>query len=174
MMKLAFLVSIVALILLLALPGEVLMSRPYSISPDNGLATTKKRAHHKTRFSYFGISLELPILSSPIRPYQALLDVKMADRMAFLLFGDQSLNVHETLADFYHREDSGALSNSFLEHTATVLRDEVDGLSNVERLRIPTFSTIQDLNSSYNAQSRKNSALDSALLCITQLLLYIE
>ena len=98
----------------------------------------------------------------------------MGDRMAFLLFGDQSLNVHDCIADFFHRGNSGALSNSFLERTAEALRDEVDHLSNVERLRIPTFATIQDLNDRYNAQSRKNSALDSALVCISQLLLYIE
>lgn len=98
----------------------------------------------------------------------------MTDHMAFLLFGDQSLNIHESLAEFYQRENLGALSSSFLDRTAAALRDEVDRLSNVERLRIPTFATIQDLNQSYNFQSRKNSALDSALSCITQLLLYIE
>lgn len=98
----------------------------------------------------------------------------MTDRMAFLLFGDQSLNVHESITQFYQRENIGALSSNFLDRTAAALRDEVDGLSNVERLRIPTFSAIQDLNQSYNAQSQKTSALDSALLCITQLLLYIE
>jgi hypothetical protein len=113
-------------------------------------------------------------LWSPSNPYQACLVVEMAERMAFLLFGDQSLNIHECLADFYRRENAGALCNSFLERAATVLRDEVDRLSNVERLRIPTFSTIQDLNDRYNSQGQKNSALDSALVCITQLLLYIE
>lgn len=98
----------------------------------------------------------------------------MADRMAFLLFGDQSLSVYDSLADFYRRKHSGTLCNSFLARTATLLQEEVDRLSNVERLRIPTFSTIQELNDRYNSQSRKNSALDSALVCITQLLLYIE
>ena len=98
----------------------------------------------------------------------------MAQRMAFLLFGDQSLDVYETLADFYRRENAGALCNSFLARTATVLRDEVDRLPNLERLRMPTFSTIQELNDRYNLGSQKTSTLDSTLMCITQLLLYIE
>lgn len=98
----------------------------------------------------------------------------MADRMAFLLFGDQSIDTHEYLADFFRRENSGVLSNSFLDRVATALREEVDRLSNVDRLRLPTFGTIQDLNDRYNTQSIKNSGLDSALVCITQILLYIE
>jgi hypothetical protein len=98
----------------------------------------------------------------------------MADRMAFLLFGDQSIDAHDSLADFFRRENSGALANSFLEHTGTALRDEVDRLSNVDRLRIPTFATIQELNDQYHSHNRKSSALDSALVCINQLLLYIE
>lgn len=98
----------------------------------------------------------------------------MADRMAFLLFGDQSVDVHDSLAEFFRRENFGVLAHSFLDRTATALRDEVDRLSNVDRLRIPTFSTIQDLNDRYKKFHRKSSALDSVLVCVTQLLLYIE
>jgi hypothetical protein len=98
----------------------------------------------------------------------------MAGPMAFLLFGDQSLDIHDSLSDFYRRPSNGVLSKSFLERACTALQEEVDRLPNIDRLRIPTFSSIQDLNEKYHAASQKNSAMDGALLCITQLALYIE
>jgi len=98
----------------------------------------------------------------------------MADQLAFLLFGDQFVDVHECLADFFRRENDRVLSDSFLKQTSSALEEEVDRLSNIERQRIPTFNTIQELNEKYDRQSQKTSALDSALVCITQLLLYIE
>jgi hypothetical protein len=98
----------------------------------------------------------------------------MADQMSFLVFGDQSLNIHECLVDFLSRGDHGILSKSFLERTNSALQEEVDRLSNIDRRRIPTFNSIQQLNERYHVQAQKNAALDSALLCIAQLALYIE
>jgi iron transport multicopper oxidase len=98
----------------------------------------------------------------------------MADHMTFLLFGDQSLNAYECLAGFFRRTNLGILSKSFLEQTSSALQSEIDSLSSVDRQRIPSFSTIQELNERYHASNTKNSAVDSALLCITQLTHYIE
>jgi hypothetical protein len=98
----------------------------------------------------------------------------MADQMAFLLFGDQSLTIHDCLADFLIGANYGVLCNSFLEKTACALQKELECLSSIDRRRIPAFATIQDLNERYHAGTRKNAALDSALLCVTQLALYIE
>jgi hypothetical protein len=98
----------------------------------------------------------------------------MADRMAFLLFEDQSLNAYECLSGFFRRADLGILSKSFLEQASSSLQREIDRLSSVDRQRIPTFSTIQELNEKYHQSNQRNSALDSSLLCITQLTHYIE
>jgi Starter unit:ACP transacylase in aflatoxin biosynthesis len=98
----------------------------------------------------------------------------MAEDMAFLLFGDQSLNAYECLAAFFRRTNLGILSKCFLEQTSTALQNEIDRLSSVDRQRIPTFSSIQELNERYHVSTTKNSAVDSALLSITQLTHYIE
>jgi hypothetical protein len=99
---------------------------------------------------------------------------KMSDKMAFLLFEDQSLDTHEFLAEFCHRGNLSVLSRAFLEQVGSALRDEVDQLSSLERQRVPKFSSIQELNKRYHMGNIKNSAMDSALLCITQLVHYIE
>ncbi|OWP00295.1 BcPKS12, polyketide synthase [Marssonina coronariae] len=98
----------------------------------------------------------------------------MAEKMAFLLFGDQSLGVYEFLADFYQHGNPSVLALSFLDQVAAALREEVDRMSTVERHRVPYFSSIKDLNENYQAKKIKNSAVDSALLCITQLAHYID
>jgi hypothetical protein len=99
---------------------------------------------------------------------------KMADQMAFLLFGDQSLDTHGFLADFFRRGAPSVLSKEFLRRAGDALREEVDQLPRVERQKIPLFRTLQQLNERYHAQSIKYPGIDSALLCITQLAHYIE
>lgn len=94
--------------------------------------------------------------------------------MVFLLFGDQSLNAYECLTDFFRRTNLGILSKSFLDQTSYALQNEIDRLSSIDRQLIPTFASIQELNERYHASTTKNSAVDSALLCITQLAIYIE
>lgn len=98
----------------------------------------------------------------------------MSDKMSFLLFGDQSTETHAFLADFCRLGDPSLLARSFLEQVATALREEVDQCSALDRARIPTFSSIKELNERYHGSPTKNSAVDSALLSITQLVHYIE
>ena len=98
----------------------------------------------------------------------------MADQMAFLLFGDQSLIAHDCLADFFAGGNHGILCKSFLERAVSALQQELDHCSKIERQRIPPFSSIPELNERYHAGTQRNAALDSALLCITQLALYFE
>lgn len=94
--------------------------------------------------------------------------------MAFLLFGDQSLDTHGFLADFYRRGNPSVLSKEFLRLAGDALRDEIERLPRGERRRIPVFRTLQQLNERYHAQSVKFPGIDSALLCITQLAHYID
>ena len=98
----------------------------------------------------------------------------MADKLAFLLFGDQSLDTHAFLADFFRQEKQGLLAKAFLEQAAHALRREVESLRSVERSQLPIFRTLQQLNERYYAQSLKHPGLDGALLCISQLAHYIE
>lgn len=98
----------------------------------------------------------------------------MAEKMAFLLFGDQTLDIHGFLADFFKSGNPSILTQSFLDRVGSALRAEVDQLSVLERRRVPHFSSIKELNDRYHARDVKNAAVDSALLCITQLAHYIE
>ncbi len=98
----------------------------------------------------------------------------MADRLAFLLFGDQSLDTYAFLAGFYRSGDQGILAKAFLNQAGEALYKEIESLGRVERAKLPLFKTLQQLNERYNAQALKHAALDGALLCITQLAHYIE
>jgi iron transport multicopper oxidase len=99
----------------------------------------------------------------------------MSDKMAFLLFGDQSLDVYAFLADFCGGSKiPSVLARSFLEQVGAALRREVDQLSSIERQRVPRFASVKELNENYHSHEVKNSAVDSALLCIAQLAHYIE
>lgn len=94
--------------------------------------------------------------------------------MAFLLFGDQSPDTYTFLNDFCRRGSPSVLAISFLEKVGTALRREVIELSSLDRRRIPSFSSVQQLNDEYNKLPLKHCGVDSALLCITQLVNYIE
>ena len=98
----------------------------------------------------------------------------MADKLAYLLFGDQSLDTHAFLADLFRQEQKGILAKAFLEQASHALRREIEQLNKLERARLPVFQTLQQLNERYHHQSRKHPGLDGALLCVTQLAHYIE
>ena len=99
----------------------------------------------------------------------------MSDKMAFLLFGDQSLDTYAFLADFCGGSNiPSVLARSCMEQVGTSLRREVDQLSSIERQRVPRFASVKELNENYHSHEGKNAAVDSALLCITQLAHYIE
>ncbi|EEY14472.1 conidial yellow pigment biosynthesis polyketide synthase [Verticillium alfalfae VaMs.102] len=98
----------------------------------------------------------------------------MVGTMSFLLFGDQSLNTHAFLAEFYRLGAPGILAKTFLEQAGQALREEIDGLGKLDRAQLPIFRTLQQLNERYHAQSRKHSGVDSALLCVAQLAHYID
>jgi hypothetical protein len=98
----------------------------------------------------------------------------MADQLGFLLFGDQSLDTYGFLAGFFRQGAPSILSKAFLDQTAHALRREVEALPKLERAKLPTFRTLQQLNEKYRAQGAKHSGIDAALLSICQLAHYIE
>lgn len=98
----------------------------------------------------------------------------MTDKLAFLLFGDQSSDTHGFLAEFFRQPERGILANAFLEQVGRALRKEIEALSRVERSKLPKFLSLQHLNERYHAQGLKHPGIDGALLCISQLAHYIE
>ncbi|KAK4230211.1 PaPKS1 melanin biosynthesis polyketide synthase encoded by the PaPKS1 protein [Podospora fimiseda] len=98
----------------------------------------------------------------------------MADNLAFLLFGDQSLDTHGFLAEFFRQEKQGILAKAFLEQAGQALRKEIEQLNRVERSRLPLFLNLRQLNERYYAQKLKHPGVDGALLCISQLAHYID
>ncbi|ROV93783.1 hypothetical protein VSDG_07022 [Cytospora chrysosperma] len=98
----------------------------------------------------------------------------MADRLAFLLFGDQSSDTHGFLAEFFRQPERGILANAFLEQAGRALRKEIEALPRVERSKLPKFLSLQHLSERYHAQGLKHPGIDGALLCISQLAHYIE
>jgi hypothetical protein len=98
----------------------------------------------------------------------------MSDKMAFILFGDQSSDTQGFFADFCRRGNPSILAQAFLDQACTSLKHEIDRLPALKRQRFPIFSNIQELNQRYHQQDVKNSAIDSALLVTIQLAHYIE
>ena len=98
----------------------------------------------------------------------------MADGLAFLLFGDQSLETHEFLAGFYRQANHGLLAKAFLDQAGHALRKEMESLGSLERAKLPIFRTLQQLNEKYHNCPIKHPGIDGALLAICQLAHYIE
>lgn len=98
----------------------------------------------------------------------------MAEQMSYLLFGDQSLDTHGFLADFFKQGKPSILAKTFLKEVGDALRLEIERLPRCERILLPVFQTLQQLNERYHNQETKYPGVDSALLCITQLAHYIE
>jgi hypothetical protein len=98
----------------------------------------------------------------------------MAEKVSFLLFGEQSLDTQAFLADFCRNGNPSVLSYAFLDRVASALQKEIESLPSLDRQHIPPFATIQELNQRYHARDIRNSAIDSALLVTTQLAHYIE
>ncbi|KAF3760531.1 hypothetical protein M406DRAFT_334164 [Cryphonectria parasitica EP155] len=98
----------------------------------------------------------------------------MADQIAYLLFGDQSTDTHGFLANLFRQTDRGILANAFLEQAGHELRKEIETLPTIERSKLPSFLSLQNLNERYHAQSLKHPGVDAALICVSQLAHYID
>ncbi|CAG8979843.1 hypothetical protein HYALB_00002615 [Hymenoscyphus albidus] len=94
--------------------------------------------------------------------------------MAFILFGDHSVDTYSFLANFCHHSSPSLLSKTFLDQVSDALSREIQSLSNLERNKIPHFVSIEDLNQRYHDRGIKHAGVEGALLCITQLAHYLE
>ena len=94
--------------------------------------------------------------------------------LAFYLLGDQSLDTHAFLANYFRNPNKGLLAKAFLDQVAYAIRREIEQLPKTERSKLPEFLNLQQLNERYHAQRIKHPGIDGALLCISQLVHYIE
>ncbi|RDL30666.1 Thiolase-like protein [Venustampulla echinocandica] len=95
-------------------------------------------------------------------------------KMAFLLFGDQSLDTFGFLYNLCHYGTPSLLSRAFLQQVSIALCHELDCLPSIERKKLPIFTNIEELNERYHDRGTKHSGIESALLCITQLAYYLD
>ena len=93
--------------------------------------------------------------------------------MRFLLFGDQSsfdrAHIHKQVVE--SRENP--FLSLFYRKSSDALRHEIAQLSPLERIVVPTFTTIAELNDRTTSKDA-HEGVQNALQCISQLAHYIE
>ncbi|KAK4235039.1 conidial yellow pigment biosynthesis polyketide synthase [Achaetomium macrosporum] len=104
----------------------------------------------------------------------AIQDDSWADRPAYLLLGDQSLDTHGFLAQFFRQEKHGELAKAFLRQAGHALLWEIERLPKLERRELPVFRTLQQLNERYHSAEFKHAGVDAALLTISQLAHFLD
>lgn len=97
----------------------------------------------------------------------------MSDQIDILFFGDQTVDTHAFLKSVLTRGKSNALVTSFIVQASAALREEVAQLPSLDRQSIPNFSTVQELSDRHHEGQLVNTAIESALLCISQLAHYL-
>ena len=93
--------------------------------------------------------------------------------MPVVLFGDQIADLNDSLRRVHQSKDGTVLVQSFLESSASALREEVGALPRVLRDRIPAFTSIFDLVERHVRSGVPNPALENALLCVCHLANFI-
>ncbi|KAK3402855.1 polyketide synthase [Sordaria brevicollis] len=95
-------------------------------------------------------------------------------QLAFYLFGDQSLDTHAFLATYFLNPNKGVLAKAYLDQISHAIRREIEQLPRTERSKLPEFLNLRHLNERYHAQAIKHPGIDGALLCISELVHYID
>lgn len=88
------------------------------------------------------------------------------------LFGDQTNPFESDLTQIFHTKDCSLLS-SFIEQVYHLLRLEISKLGTLQQKWFPRFTSIIDLLAR-RSDIGSNPALDSAILCLTQLASFIR
>lgn len=98
----------------------------------------------------------------------------MRDEKRILLFGGQATNLHEKLLRQLRAGRENLLLSHFLEKTSTALKHEITYLSPSDQAQIPGFVTIEELIDRSQSSANTHQGIANALLCILQLVEYIE
>jgi len=99
---------------------------------------------------------------------------KLSVELRILLFGDQTADTQIFIRNQLVAGRTNSLLCIFLDRVAIALRQEVSELSPLERRRMPSFSTVDDLVDRAYSKEGIHPGIDSALLCISQITQYFE
>lgn len=91
--------------------------------------------------------------------------------MEVYIFGDQTADCRAFLDKVFRRKGDFLLA-SFLEQACTAIREEVSSYRALTS-RFPSFGTIQELSHRYYQSGTPNAAIESTLVCLSQLAHYI-
>lgn len=99
---------------------------------------------------------------------------QLSGELRVLLFGDQALDTRSFLHNQLIVGRTNPLLCLFLDRTTLALRQAVSELSPLEQGSVPPFSSIDDLVTRSSEYPKGFPAVDSALLCISQIAQYFE
>ncbi|ERF69996.1 hypothetical protein EPUS_03548 [Endocarpon pusillum Z07020] len=91
--------------------------------------------------------------------------------MEVYIFGDQTADCRSFLAKAVGRKEN-VLLNVFLEKAAFAIRDEISRRAYIQS-DIPNFSTVQELAERYYKSESPDTAIESSLVCLAQLIHFI-
>ena len=91
--------------------------------------------------------------------------------MEVYVFGDQSADCRSFLAKAVGRKED-VLLNVFLEKAAFAIQDEISKRAYIQS-DIPNFSTVQELAERYYKSESPDTAIESSLVCLAQLIHFI-
>jgi Starter unit:ACP transacylase in aflatoxin biosynthesis len=91
--------------------------------------------------------------------------------MEVYVFGDQTADCRAFLQKAVARKED-VLLNLFIEKAVTAIRDEISKRAYVQS-NIPNFGTIQELAERYYKSESRDTAIESTLVCLSQLMHYI-
>ena len=98
----------------------------------------------------------------------------MAGTVNILLFGDQTNDPREHLRGQLLVGRANVLLNHFIQRVGTALKHEIAQLPYSEQDSIPSFSTIDELTDRSSTTELIHPGVASALLCVSQLVKYLE
>lgn len=94
--------------------------------------------------------------------------------MDIYVFGDQRVDCRTFLQDVLLCRES-VLLTSFLDHVSVVLREEVSSMTHLRwGLDFPEFGHVRELVERYYKKGRSNPAIESAIVCLSQLAHFIR
>ncbi len=91
--------------------------------------------------------------------------------MEVYVFGDQTADCRSFLAKAVGRKED-VLLNVFLEKAAFAIQDEISKRAYTQN-KIPDFSTVQELSERYYKSESPDTAIESTLVCLAQLIHFI-
>ena len=97
----------------------------------------------------------------------------MKPAIQFYLFGDQTQSFDAGLCQLLQIKDIPLLASLF-EQVNHAIRMHIGNLPSIQKSRFPRFSTLYELLARYRETPDTNPAIESMLVCLHQLALFIR